>query len=83
MPKFIINYAFDCSCYGNRTIDADSAEDAVVKAKQMHAEDTLIQCWDPQPDVGTTNHRVVAIYDADADGECVDDGFSLDETAAE
>jgi hypothetical protein len=84
MAKYTITYAFDCPCYGNVEIDADSPEHAAEIAKQMYKEDTLIDTWDASPEAGCENYRVVSIA-GDNDGivEVVDDGFDLDDDACE
>ena len=74
MKKYTINYAFDCSCYGEVEIEANSPEEAAEKAKDLHKKEELYKMFDPSPDLGVTNERVVAIYDGE---EMVDDGFDL------
>jgi hypothetical protein len=53
MPKYRITYAFDCSCYGERTIEAESPEQARELAIELHKRDELMIMWDAQPDLGT------------------------------
>ena len=77
MPKYTIDYAFDCTCYGSMEIDAKSPKDAAVKARQLFERDELFDGWDPQPDCGTENHRVVDILDKNMDFAA--DRFDLDQ----
>jgi hypothetical protein len=75
--RYTIEYAFDVSCYGSVDIEAFSPEEARQKAIELHKADSLMDEWNPEPEVGTSDHRIVSIEDED--GEVVDDGFSLDE----
>lgn len=74
--KFIVTYAFDCPCYGQIEIEAETAEQAAEKARQWHRDDKLIGSWSAEPVVGCDNYRVVSI--TEETGEVVVDGFSLD-----
>jgi hypothetical protein len=79
MPTYTIDYAFDCSCYGSREIEADSPEHAAEIARELHLKDELV-CgdWKAAPETGTDNNRVVQILDENS--ETVDDGFDLPTT---
>lgn len=81
LPKYNIQYAFDCSCYGRVEIEADSPEHAQAIARDLHSKDALIDGWDPNPEVGTENHRVVSILD-ESENEVVS-YFDLEDAVAE
>lgn len=75
MPKYIVTYGFECPCYGDTSVAADNVEQAVEIIKKEFVADTLIEGWDPNPDVGCENYRVVTIEDED--GVVVSAGFPL------
>ena len=77
MAKYVVNYAFECPCYGRRVVEAASPEGAVIAAQRMFDEGSLINGWQEEPDVGCENHRVTHIEDEG--GAAVVGGFSLEE----
>lgn len=64
MPKYKVEYGFDCPAYGEVEIEIDSEDpdEIIAHIKQLYEEDKLIDGWDYHPDVGCENHRVVHIF---------------------
>jgi len=76
--KFLVDWAFDCSCYGTTEVSASSLEECAAKVKLMYEKDELFQNWEARPELGMTDPRIVLIVD-EATTEVVDDGFPLRE----
>lgn len=64
MPKYKVEYGFDCPAYGEVEIEIDSEDpDELIKhIKDLYDKDELIDGWDYAPDVGCENHRVIHIF---------------------
>lgn len=76
MPRYSVDIAFDCSCYGTWGVEADNPEQLLEKIKAMFNNDVPLQA-EPMPSTGTSNWRIVAGYDEDA-GKCVLTNIELD-----
>lgn len=76
--KFLVDWAFDCSCYGTTEVTANSLEECQAKVKLMYDSEELFKDWDTKPELGVTDPRVVLIVD-EATTEVIDDGFPLKE----
>lgn len=65
MPKYLVEYGFDCPAYGEVEINIDSEDpDEIIKHIQaLYRDDELIVSgWEYCPDVGCDNHRIVQIF---------------------
>lgn len=80
MPVFKGTIGFDCPCYGDFCVEADSLEDAIRQVKSGISKGEMPNDWDTHPDVGCENFRIFDV--TDESGEAVLDHQDIDPFSA-
>lgn len=63
MPKFKMTVGFDCPCYQDYEVEANTAEQAIEQVLAIVRGGRGPQDWEPHPEVGCDNYRVFDVRD--------------------